>query len=256
MPTKPADTAQVLSARVEELERERDRLMTVIEILQEISGTLHFTDVLQAIARRLGDSFGLDRASILLADRGGQTVRLVASYEDPSIRNVVVDLQRYPEIRRALETGETVFIADASSDPDLARARGALARHKAKSITVVPIKHKGSAIGAIFLRTYQGGAQFSESDVHFTQLIADLTARALRNAHRYEALSRKSEKLGETADHLQRERLVLVAFLQRLLGSFTARDVDAQDILSETSAKELERLVGVTLAVVAEEAKG
>jgi len=256
MATESPEAADVLAARIEELERERDRLLTIVEILQEISGTLHFTDILQAIARRIGDTFGLDRASILLADRGGKTARLVASYEDPSIRNVVVDLARYPENRRALDTGETVFIPDASSEPDLVRAKGALARRKAKSITVVPLKHKGSAIGAIFLRTYQGGTQFSEADVHFTQLIADLTARALRNAHRYESLARKSEKLGETTDHLQRERLVLVAFLQRLLGAFTARDVDAQDILSETSAKELERLVGVTLAVVAEEAKG
>jgi GAF domain-containing protein len=256
MPTEPPDAAEVLSARIEELERERDRLMTIVEILQEISGTLHFTDILQAIARRVGDTFGLDRASILLADRGGKTVRLVASYEDPSIRNVVVDLARYPEIRRALDTGETVFIPDASSEPELVRAKGALARRKAKSITVVPIKHKGAAIGAIFLRTYQGGAPFSEADVRFTQLIADLTARALRNAHRYDALSRKSEKLGETVDHLQRERLVMLAYLQRLLGAFTARDVEAEEALSETSAKELERLVGVTLAVVAEEAKG
>jgi GAF domain-containing protein len=133
---------------------------------------------------------------------------------------------------------------------------GALARRKAKSITVVPIKHKGAAIGAIFLRTYQGGTQFSEADVHFTQLVADLTARALRNAHRYDALARRGEKLGETADHLQRERLVLVAFLQRLLAAFTSRDVDAPDLLSETSGQELERLVGVALAVLAEEAKG
>ncbi len=256
MPTKPTDAPGVLSARIEELERERDRLLTIIEILQEISGKLHFTDVLQAIARRLGDLFGLDRASILLADRGGQTARLVASYEDPSIRNVVVDLSRYPEIRRALETGETVFIADASSEPELVRAKGALARRKAKAITVVPIKHKGAAVGVIFLRTYQGGTPFSEADVRFTQMVSELTSRALRNAHRYETLARKSEKLGETADHLQRERLVLVAFLQRLLDAFNTRDVDAQDILSETSAKELERLVGVTLAVLAEEAKG
>ncbi len=256
MATDTPDAAEVLAARIEELERERDRLLTIVEILQEISGTLHFTDILQAIARRLGDAFGLDRASILLADRGGKTARLVASYEDPSIRNVVVDLARYPEIKRALESGETVFIPDASSEPELVRAKGALARRKAKSITVVPIKHKGAAIGAIFLRTYQGGTRFSEADVRFTQLVADLTARALRNAHRYESMARKSEKLGETADHLQRERLVLVAFLHRLLDTFSAKDVDAADILSETSGKELERLVGVTLAVITEEAKG
>ena len=48
----------------------------------------------------------------------------------------------------------------------------------------------------------------------------------------------------------------MLGFLQRLLGAFTARDADGQEALSQTSAQELERLVGVTLAVIAEEAKG
>lgn len=256
MPNEPLDAAEALAARIEDLEKERDRLLTIIDILQEISGTLHFTDILQAIARRVGETFGLDRASIFLADRGGRTVRLVASYEDPSIRNLVVDLARYPEIRRAMESGETVFVADATSDPELQRAKGALSRRKARSITVVPIKFKGSAIGCIFLRTYQGGTPFSEADIRFTQLIADLTARALHNAHRFESLQKRSKDVGETAQRLQRERLVVLGYLQRLLGAFTARDAEAQETLSHTSAQELERLVGVTLAVIAEEAKG
>src|SRR5437762_1780594 len=91
-----------LEARVAELERERKHLLAVIEILKEVSRSLHFIDILQAIARKLGEAFGLDRCSIFLAERGGRSVRLVASYEDPTIRNYVVDLERYPELKRAL----------------------------------------------------------------------------------------------------------------------------------------------------------
>ena len=71
----------------------------MVEILQEIAGSLHFADIVQAVTRRLGEAFGLDRCSIFLPERGGDTVRLVASYEDPSIRNYVVDLARYPELQ-------------------------------------------------------------------------------------------------------------------------------------------------------------
>ena len=59
-----------LTARVAELERERKHLLAVIEILKEVSTSLHFIDILQAIARKLGEAFGLDRCSILLAERG------------------------------------------------------------------------------------------------------------------------------------------------------------------------------------------
>src|SRR5213080_1802368 len=142
MPSSSAATAadgERLAARVAELERERTHLLAVIEILKEVSTSLHFIDILQAIARKLGEAFGLDRCSILLAERGGKTVRLVASYEDPTIRNYVVDLERYPELKRAMQNGETVFIPDAATDPSLRHVKGEMINRRVKSITVVPI---------------------------------------------------------------------------------------------------------------------
>jgi two-component system sensor histidine kinase ChiS len=260
MLTAPDDAATMLASRILELEKERERLITVIDILQEISGTLHFVDILQTIARRLGETFGLDRSSIFLADRGGRTVRLVASYEDPSIRNLVVDLARYPEIQRAMETGETVFIADATADQTLQHVKGALARRKVKSITVVPIKYRGAAIGCIFLRTFKDGDALSEADIRFTQTVADLTAKTLRNAHRYETLIRRTKGIAADAEGSHRadvQRVALVAYLQKLLDAFAQADRAAlEQLLPNTSAAELQRLVGVTMAVLAEEAKG
>ncbi len=258
--TPQPDAAALLAGRILELERERDRLITIIDILQEISGTLHFVDILQTIARRLGETFGLDRSSIFLADRGGRTVRLVASYEDPSIRNLVVDLARYPEIQRAMETGETVFIADATADLSLQHVKGALARRKVKSITVVPIKYRSATIGCIFLRTFKDGDVLSDGDIRFTQTVADLTAKALRNAHRYESLIKRSRGGAADAEGTHRadvERVALVAYLQKVLDAFAQRDAAAiEQLLPDTSAAELQRLVGVTMAVLAEEAKG
>ena len=260
MLTAPDDAATMLASRILELEKERERLITVIDILQEISGTLHFVDILQTIARRLGETFGLDRSSIFLADRGGRTVRLVASYEDPSIRNLVVDLARYPEIQRAMESGETVFIADATADQTLQHVKGALARRKVKSITVVPIKYRGAAIGCIFLRTFKDGDVLSEADIRFTQTVADLTAKTLRNAHRYETLIRRTKGIAADAEGTHRadiQRVALVAYLQKLLYAFAQADRAAvEQLLPNTSAAELQCLVGVTMAVLAEEAKG
>ncbi len=101
MTAAPAfDEVERLQHRLAALEQERKHLLAVIEILQEISGSLHFADIVQSVALRLGETFGLDRCSIFLAERGGRRVRLVASYEDPGIRNYVVDLERYPELQQ------------------------------------------------------------------------------------------------------------------------------------------------------------
>src|SRR5207247_9201880 len=105
---------------------------------KEVSTSLHFIDILQAIARKLGEAFGLDRCSIFLAERGGASVRLVASYEDPTIRNYMVDLERYPERKRAMQPGETVCIPDAPSDPSLKHVKGELLNRRVNAVALVP----------------------------------------------------------------------------------------------------------------------
>jgi GAF domain-containing protein len=249
--------AERLAARVAELEKERKHLLAIIEILKEVSSSLHFIDILQAIARKLGEAFGLDRCSIFLSERGGRTVRLVASFEDPTIRNHVVDLERYPELKRAMQAGETVFIPDAPNDPMLRHVKGELVNRRVKSITVVPITWRGVAIGAIFLRTYRDGPTFSDEDVRFVQVVASLTAQALRNAHRYERLERRQEASTEVTRRMELERVALLSFLRRLVDAFGQREgAWAEGLLPRASADELDRLVGVAMAVIQEEAKG
>jgi GAF domain-containing protein len=247
------DEVERLQARLNAMEQERKHLLAVIEILQEIGGTLQFGDIVQSVARRLGETFGLDRCSIFLAERGGN-VRLVASYEDPGIRNYVVDLGRYPELQRAFTTGETVFIADAATDPSLSPARGALAARRVKAITAIPISWRGSPIGAILLRTFRDGPAFSAADLQFCQVVANLTAKALRNAHRFERLQRQR---GET-DHLhrrEREQAALIGFLRQLLTAYPpALVAEEHGDLALAGSPELERLVGVAQAVLSQEA--
>ncbi len=243
-----------LQARVRELEHERKHLLAIIEILQEIAGSLHFVDIMQSIARRLGEAFGLDRSSIFLAERDGKTARLVASFEDPSIRNYVVDLDRYPELRRALTTGETVYIPDVEQDASMAHLKGTFDTRRVRSITVVPITWRRAAIGAVLLRTFRDSAPFSEVDVRFCEVVASLTAKALRNAHRFEKLQQRvGDPTGSRA--VERERVALIGFLRRLLDDFAAREGPwSEGVLARASAEEIERLVGVALTVLQQEA--
>ena len=246
-----------LRSRVADLQRERDHLVAVVDILQEISSSLHFVDILQAIARKLGDAFGLDRCAIFLAGEKDE-VRLVASYEDPAIRNLVVDLNRYPELKRAFESKETVFIPDATTDPMLRSVKSTLDTRNVRSIVVVPIQWQGAVIGAIFLRTERDAQPFSDADVHFCQVVASLTAKALRNAHRFETLMRSQQGASEVQRRSEIQRIALIAYIRRLLDRYaTSEDhMWAETLLPKASDQELERLVGVAMKVLEEEAQG
>jgi GAF domain-containing protein len=255
-PSGTGDTIATLRARVAELERERDHLVAVVDILTEISSSLHFVDILQTIAKKLGDTFGLDRCSIYLLGEQ-RDVRLMATYEAPAMNNLIVDLDRYPELKRAFESGETVFIPDAAADPMLQQMQPVLAQRNVRSIVVVPIRWRGTVIGAIFLRTERDGAPFSDRDVRFCQVVAALTANALRNAHRYEALQRGQKEAQRTSRNGELQRIALIAFVRRLLDRYTNTEdhMWAETLLARSADEELERLVSVTLEVVGEEAK-
>ena len=246
-----------MRSRVAELQRERDHLVAIVDILQEISASLHFVDILQTIARKLGGAFGLDRCAIFLAGEKDE-VRLVASYEDPAIRNLVVDLNRYPELKRAFESKETVFIPDAATDPMLRSIKSTLDTRNVRSIVVVPIQWQGAVIGAIFLRTERDAEPFSDADVHFCQVVASLTAKALRNAHRFETLMRSQKDAVHVQRRSELQRIALIAYIRRLLDRYTTSEdhMWAETLLPKASDEELERLVTVAMQVLDEEAKG
>ena len=247
-----ADVAS-LRVRVAELQRERDNLVAMVDILQEVSTATHYADILQTVARKLGETFDLDRCSVFLCGNP-PGARLVASYEDQTLRNVEVDLARYPELRRAIESGETVLIADAVTEPSMRLAWPMLTERQVRSVIVVPIKWRAAVIGAIFLRTRRALPPLTDDDIRFTQVIASLTARSLKQAHRFEALLKHGD-LRPDDRAAEVRRAALLTFVRRLLER--AEDEESPGASEATlpagSAEELDRLAQVAMTVFAEQ---
>ena len=170
----------------------------------------------------------------------------------------MVDLTRYPELQRAFESRDTVFIPDAANEPMLRDVRAQLDMRNVRSIVVAPIRWRGAVIGAIFLRTERDATPFTDSDVRFCQVVASLTAKALRNAHRFDALVRATQDSTQAQRRTELQRIALIAFVRRLLDRYvrTEDHMWAETLLPKDSDEELERLVSVAMQVMTEEAKG
>ena len=172
-----------------------------------------------------------------------------------------MDLNRYPELKRAFESGETVFIPDAANEPMLQNVQAALAMRNVRAIVVVPIRWEGAVIGAIFLRTLrseQSAHPFSETDVRFCQTVASLTAKALRNAHRFESLVKAQSDVSSSHRRAELQRIAIVGFLRRLLDAY-GRDGEhalAETRLPDAASEELQRLVREVMQLVGDEEGG
>jgi hypothetical protein len=89
-------------------------------------------------------------------------------------------------------------------------------------------------------------------------VVASLTAKALRNAQRFEAAMRESQDRSHTERRGELERIALLAFVRRLLERYAQSDTHAwaETLLPNASDEELNRLVSVAMQVLEEEAKG
>ncbi|HLZ45137.1 MAG TPA: sensor domain-containing diguanylate cyclase [Gemmatimonadales bacterium] len=179
--------------------RARDLLF---DIFQEVSAAVRADEIFQTLVRRVGQAFGLSHCSFVLTAPGDDKGRVVAVYENPAIRDLRVDLSRYPEIQEAIRTERPVVIHDVHNDPLFAEIRRDWNRQQidvsVQSAVALPVFVQGRAAGVFFLRTVQGDPQLRAADVAFANTIAQAAARVLENEERRSAIYRRQISAGTT----------------------------------------------------------
>lgn len=189
--------AQVREA--EEALRARDLLF---DIFQEVSSAVRPDEIFQTLVRRVGQAFGLSHCSFVLTAPGDDKGRVVAVYENPAIRDLRVDLDRYPEIQEAIRTERPVVIHDVHKHPLFAAIREHWTQQQVEvnvqSAVALPVFVQGRAAGVFFLRTEKGDPQLKAADVAFANTIAQAAARVLENEERRSAIYRRQVSAGTT----------------------------------------------------------
>jgi diguanylate cyclase (GGDEF)-like protein len=188
-----------------DLKEARDALRSrdlLFDIFQEVSATLRADDIFQTLVRRVGQAFGLSHCSFVLTAPGEDQGRVVAVYENPAIRDLRVDLERYPEIQEAVRTEQPVIIHDVLEHPLFEAIRGRWVQQQidvnVQAAVALPVFVQGRAAGVFFLRTVRGDPDLREQDVAFANTIAQAAARVLENEERRAAMYRRQMSAGVT----------------------------------------------------------
>ena len=179
--------------------RARDLLF---DIFQEVSAALRADEIFQTLVRRVGQAFGLTHCSFVLTAPGESKGRVVAVYENSAIRDLRVELDRYPEILEAIRTERPVVVHDVQEHPLF----DAIRRHwnqqqievNVQSAVALPVFVQGRAAGVFFLRTVQGDPRLRPQDVALANTIAQAAARVLENEERRAAIYRRQLSAGST----------------------------------------------------------
>lgn len=199
----------------------------MVDILQEVTASLKPEEIYHILVRRVARGLKISKCSLIFATPGEEEATVVASYENPMLRDLRIDLRRYPEIRRALDTRQTVLVTDVATDPLYAVARSEWESEGFKvptrSAIAIPFVMKDQRAGVFFLRTTMEDTPLNHSDVAFAEQVIRAAAQALEKAYDLE-----SAVIG-------REQMKTLAETDSLTETFNRR------ALSEKLVQEIER---------------
>ncbi|MET0792433.1 MAG: PAS domain S-box protein [Polyangiaceae bacterium] len=173
-------------------QRERDQ-ETVLELTQTLASTLDIRDILFTVVQRVAAFARVDRCSIVLFGESGNVGYVLATSDDEQLRDLPIDLAKYPEIREVLTTGRALVIRDGSQHPLLAVVRQDGPNIGFNSFALLPILHDHGAMGVLFLRS-KGKSAFDDYDLSLITTLTNARAIALRNARILQSLRDATEK--------------------------------------------------------------
>ena len=195
----------------------KKELELILEITQSVSSSLDINEVLRIMVNKVGLYIDADRCSIILVDGQKEYGYVMASNDSPNINKLQIDLIKYPEIRKALETGETVIINDVDDDNIMNDVREILNQINIKSLLVIPISYQSEVIGTLFLKVIRDKRVFTQEEIRFCQIIANTSANAIKNAQLFEEIRMQANTDGLTK--LLNHRAILERYQEEVIRS-------------------------------------
>ncbi|MCK5782928.1 MAG: diguanylate cyclase [Desulfobacterales bacterium] len=204
--TKPVYAPEVL-ARVDAHLQPKDfhsslehkDLRLLLEITESISAIRNPMAILRLIVEKMTEIIDVARCSIISVN-DKKEVFVKASSDLDGQEELKLDLCKYPEIKKSLESKQPVIINDIKNDPLMASVREETKNLKYNSLVVVPVVKKESVIGTLFLQTaspFKNG--ISDRTFNLCKLLANISANALENAILFESVQAAQEYFEEMA---------------------------------------------------------
>src|SRR6266545_1266233 len=177
----------------------------IVDILHEVTDSLKPDEIYHILVRRVARVLQISKCSMVLAKPGDQLGVVVAAYENPMLRNLEIELARYPEIQRALTGSRPVLVEGVSTDPLYAEERVRWQRERitvpTRSAVALPFSMKDQQLGVFFLRTAGEDPPLTRADAQFAETVIRTAVAAIEKAYDFEtAVSDKKrlEKLAAT----------------------------------------------------------
>lgn len=173
-------------------------------ILREITASLSPDEIFQVLVRRVAEGLRISRCSIVMAEDTPDAATVIAAYENPTLRNMSISLDRYPEIQQALETGSPTIISSLAHDPLFAPVRteweAAGQSVLTTSTIVLPFSVRGERSGVFYLRTVGAEPTLNVQDLEYADQVITAALPTIERAYNLQQAMQDQEQFRHLAE--------------------------------------------------------
>jgi PAS domain S-box-containing protein len=230
-----------LRAAMHELAKKEKDAQVVLELTQTLASNLDFRGILFTVVQRLAQVANVDRVSIVLVRDQENIGFVVAASDDEQLRDLPIDLAKYPEIQRVLASNAPFVVEDAATHPLMEIVRTSKSGAAFSSLCILPIIYEAKPMGVLFLRSKQAGG-FEPRELALCQTIASAMAIALRNARVLQSLRDQTQQVTVARFEAERRMRVLqryADFFESSADGIVVLDADGRLLFSNPKAREI-----------------
>ncbi|UCF91917.1 MAG: GAF domain-containing protein [Desulfobacterales bacterium] len=183
------DKTEALEDLFESATQLNQKFWRLFSMIQAIGSAQNLDQVLHVVTSESAAVMKVQGISVKLLSDDGNYLRYAAAHglPDAFVREKVVEVQKSPLNKRIIE-GEP-FVTGNVTAKELFQFGEILAEAHIKSVLFLPLRLEGKVIGILGAYCLLSD-RFTEEDVDFFRLVAELVAIALENARAYEAVEK------------------------------------------------------------------
>jgi PAS domain S-box-containing protein len=226
---------------MDELATKEKDAQVVLELTQALASNLDFRGILFTVVQRIAEVAHVDRVSIVLVREQAEIGYVVAASDDEHLRDLPIDLTKYPEIKTVLSSGEPLVIPDAATHPLLEIVRHDTHARAFASLAILPILYEGKPMGVLFLRSKHKFA-FGEHELSLCKTVSNAMAIALRNARVLQSLRDQTQQVTVARFEAERRLRTLqryADFFESAADGIVVIDPDGHLLFSNPRAREI-----------------
>ncbi len=177
---------------VRELQRAHDLM---VDLFEELATAHRQDEIIHTLVRRVGHALQVSHCAFIMANPGDEFGRVVAVYEQPGVRDIKIELHRYPEVSQALSSGQAVFIPDIHAHPGYEDIRDRWMEQglkvEVRSVVALPVTMQGAVGGVFLIRTQRNDPQLTARQFALADALVRVAGTVLEGEERRAAIYRR-----------------------------------------------------------------